>query len=313
MARWPDFDMEQSHRSASEKTDLEARQQSFASGTLSERNPTDSNNYANVTTDLLKPETPERSTEQRSKHDGRFRSHSLRSSEIRTLSDIGKFRVVDRKDLGRVAYPDNETQLAQDIRSLQSRGLIQERTIYRAHRPSRQILTLTGRGQRTLRTRGYVPEEQQLYYGLIKPKEIDHDADLYKVYQKEAENIQRQGGKIIRVRLDSELKSAVYRDRNAAGKLPELQRKAWLKGVTEQQGLSMQGGTILMPDIQIEYETVEGTLAKANLELVSENYRGDAIRSKAGAGFKVYVRAGDSTRVKRALHDSGAVEEILSL
>lgn len=257
--------------------------------------------------------TLERSTERRTQHDGRFRSRALHSSEIRALSDIGKFRIVDRKDLGRVVYQDDEAQLARDIRSLRSRGLIQERTIYRAHRPSRRILTLTRRGQRTLRTRGYVPDEQQLYHSFIKPKEIDHDADLYKVYQKEAEEIQRQGGKVIRVRLDSELRSAVYRDRDAAGKLPDVQRQAWLKGVMEQHGLSMQGGSVLLPDIQIEYETVEGMLAKANLELVSRHYRGDAIRSKAGAGFKVYVRAGDSTRVKRALHDSGAVEEILSI
>ena len=100
------------------------------------------------------------------------------------------------------------------------------------------------------------------------------------------------------MRLDFELKGAVNRDREAAGKLPEAQRRAWLKAVAEQHGLSIKGGTIQLPDIQIEYETAEGTLAHANIELVSENYRGDAIRSKAGAGFKVYARVGDSNRVK---------------
>jgi 3-deoxy-D-arabino-heptulosonate 7-phosphate (DAHP) synthase class II len=83
--------------------------------------------------------------------------------------------------------------------------------------------------------------------------------------------------------------------------------------VALQHGLTINGGTIQLPDIQIDYETPEGTIAHANLELVSKNYRGDAIRSKAGAGFKVYARAGDSNRVKRALQDSAAVEELLSI
>ena len=129
----------------------------------------------------------------------------------------------------------------------------------------------------------------------------------------EVDDIQRQGGKITKVRLDFELKGAVNRDREAAGKLPEGQRRAWLKTVVEQRGLTIKGGTIQLPDIQIDYETPEGTIAHANIELVSENYRGDAIRSKAGAGFKVYARVGDSNRVKRALQDTGAVEEILSI
>jgi hypothetical protein len=127
------------------------------------------------------------------------------------------------------------------------------------------------------------------------------------------DDIQRQGGKVTKVRLDFELKGAVNREREGALKLPEGQRRAWLKTVAEQHGLTIKGGTIQLPDIQIDYETPEGTIAHANIELVSENYRGDAIRSKAGAGFKVYARVGDSNRVKRALQDTGAVEEILSI
>ena len=229
------------------------------------------------------------------------------------MSDIGKFRTVDIKDLVRFAYQDDAARMAQEIRSLRSQGLIQEKTIYRAHRQPRRILTLTKQGQRLLRRDGHVPGDQWLYHGFVKPREIDHDADLYKVYQKEAADIERQGGKPIKVRLDSELKGAVNRDREAAGRLPEGQKQPWLKAVAEQHGLTIKGGTIQFPDIQIEYETAEGTLAHANIELVSENYRGDAIRSKAGAGFKVYARVGDANRVKRALQDTGAVEEILSI
>ena len=238
---------------------------------------------------------------------------SLRSSEIRAMSDIGKFRMVDVTDLSTFAYRGNGEQLTLDMQSLRAKGLIEERTFYRAHRPLRRVVTLTEDGQRALRKSGQVPDGQQLHYGFMRTRDIDHDADLYKVYQKEVEEIQRQGGKVTMVRLDCELKCTVGRDRFAANRLPKTQKQASLKASAEQHGLSIKAGTVSVPDIQIEYETVEGAIGYANLELVSEHYRGDSIRSKADAGFKVYARTGDSNRVKRALNDSGSIERILSI
>lgn len=313
MGRWRILDIEQNRKTASDRTSPEARKGPDESGQTVGRGTTSSSDEATKLVPQPVAMAPARSPERRTHHNAQDRSYSLRNSEIRAMSDIGKFRTVDIKDLVRFAYQDDEARMTQDIRSLRSQGLIQEKTIYRAHREPRRILTLTEQGQRILRKGGQVPDDQRLYHGFVKPREIDHDADLYKVYQKEAADIERQGGKPIKVRLDFELKGAVGRDREAAGKLPEAQRQAWLKAVSEQHGLSIKGGTIQLPDIQIEYETAEGTLAHANIELVSENYRGDAIRSKAGAGFKVYARVGDANRVKRALQDTGAVEEILSI
>ena len=241
------------------------------------------------------------------------RSRSLRSSEIRAMSDIGKFRIVDVDDLGRFAYRGNGAEMTQDIQSLRSKGLIEERTFYRAHRQLRRVVTLTENGHRTLRNSGQVPHGQQLHYGFVKTRDIDHDADLYKVYQKEADDIQRQGGKVTKIRLDCELNSTMARERFAARKRPKAQKQAWLQASAEQHGLSIKSGTVSLPDIQIEYETVEGTIAHENLELVSEHYGRDAICSKAEAGFKVYVRSGDSNRVRRALNDSGSIDRILSI
>ncbi len=313
MDRWPNLDIEQSRKTASEQPDPEGRTRPLASGKAAGSLATDTSDNTNRNIADPLSLARRRTTERRIQYHALDRSHSLRSSEIRAMSDIGKFRTVDVNDLEIFAYQGNDTRMAHDIRSLRSQGLIQERTIYRAHRRPRRILALTEEGQGILRKCGQVPVEQRLYHGFMKPREIDHDTDLYRVYQKEAGEIQRQGGKLTKVRLDFELKAAVNRDRYVEGKLPERQRQAWLKSVSERHGLSIQGGTIQLPDMQIEYETVEGTRAKANIELVSENYRGDAIRSKAGAGFKVYARAGDTTRVRRVLHDSGAVGEILSI
>jgi hypothetical protein len=313
MDRWRILDIEANRKMASDQPDQEARKGPGESGQTVGRGTTESSNEATKVDSQPISIPYERPEERRTKHNTQDRSYALRNSEIRAMSDIGKFRTVDIKDLVRFAYQDDAARMNQDIRSLRSQGLIQEKTIYRAHRQPRRILTLTEQGQRLLRKGGHVPGDQRLYHGFVKPREIDHDTDLYKVYQKESGDIQRQGGKLTKVRLDFELKGAVNRDRAAAGRLPEAQKQAWLKAAAEQHGLTIKGGTIQLPDIQIEYETTDGTLAHANIELVSENYRGDAIRSKAGAGFKVYARAGDSNRVKRALQDSGAVEEILSI
>jgi hypothetical protein len=313
MDRWRILDIEQNREMASDQPDSGTRKGSAKSGQTVGRGTTGSSDQSSEIGSWPEPMAPTRPTERRTHRNAHDRYYALRGSEIRAMSDIGKFRTVDIKDLARFAYQNDVTRMALDIRSLRLQGLILERTIYRAHRQPRRILTLTEQGQRILRKGGYVPDAQRLYHGFVKPREIDHDADLYKVYQTEADDIQSQGGKLTKVRLDFELKAAVNRDRDAAGKLPEVQRTAWLKAVAERHGLSIKGGTIQLPDIQIEYETIEGTLAHANVELISENYRGDAIRSKAAAGFKVYARVGDSNRVRRALQDSGAVEEILSI
>ena len=313
MDRWRILDIERNRKPGSEKSDQGAHEKPTESDQVGVRETTGASDGATDVISRPMPMVATRLEERRTRNNTQRRSYSFRSSEIRGMSDIGKFRTVDIKDLARFAYQDDEARMKQDIRSLRVQGLIQERTIYRAHRKPRRVLTLTKQGQRILRKGRHVPDDQRLYNGFVKPREIDHDADLYKVYQREMEDIQRQGGRVTKVRLDFELKGAVNRDREAAGKLPQGQRQAWLKTVAEQRGLTIKGGTIQLPDIQIDYETPEGTIAHANIELVSKNYRGDAIRSKAGAGFRIYARVGDSNRVKRALQDTGAVEEILSI
>jgi hypothetical protein len=48
----------------------------------------------------------------------RDREYSLRDSEVRTLTDLGKFRVVPEDDLVRFGYQGNHKQMESDIRSL---------------------------------------------------------------------------------------------------------------------------------------------------------------------------------------------------
>jgi hypothetical protein len=67
---------------------------------------------------------------------------------------------------------------------------------------STKVLTLTKDGHRPLERAQLVSSRQATYYGLVKPKEARHDADLYRLYQKVAKEIERSGGKVRRVILE---------------------------------------------------------------------------------------------------------------
>jgi hypothetical protein len=254
-----------------------------------------------------------RTGNRRTLHEDCGRTYTLRESEIRAMSDIGRFRTVDAHDLACFAYKSDERRMNQDIRNLRTQGLLEEKTLLRAHRQPRRILALTAPGHRMVQKNAGLSSDQRIYHGFVKVRDTNHDADLYKVYQQATESIRNGGGRPIRVRLDFELKAAINRNKEAAGQLSEGQRAKWLKAIAEYHGLTLAGSTIHVPDIQVEYETPEGEIARANLELVSENYRGEAIRAKAESGFKVYARTGDASRVRRALQNSGIVQEIVSI
>src|SRR2546429_1166187 len=86
------------------------------------------------------------------------------------------------------------------------------------------MYTLTKAGRRFMQRSGRVPNEQEIYAGFVKSREAKHDAELYRVYQKEEDRIERRGGKVRRVLLDFELKKKVNRDLTRLG--PERDRKS---------------------------------------------------------------------------------------
>lgn len=229
------------------------------------------------------------------------------------MADIGRFRAVDVQDLGRFAYQGDEARLKYDLENLRSQGLIEEKSVFRTHKPTRKMVALTPHGHRVVRKESGLPRGQRLYHGFVKPRELEHDADLYKVYQRAAKNIQEKGGKPVRVRLDFELKESINRAKEAAGHVPEEMRQRWLTALAAEHGLTSDGASIHLPDVQVEYQTRDGRIERENLELVSRNYREQGIRGKAASGFTMYARTGDTARIRRALRDTGLVREVLSI
>ena len=65
----------------------------------------------------------------RSAYHGRTRTYALRESEIFTLAELGKFRVISADDLCRFACDGNKECLEQDIQHLKKQALVSQREI----------------------------------------------------------------------------------------------------------------------------------------------------------------------------------------
>jgi hypothetical protein len=210
----------------------------------------------------------------------RDHAYRLRSSGMQTLANLGEFRVIATEDLAKHSYREDREAMRKDVGNLTRQGLVRRGTFEGPDANPRELLTLTKNGHRLVRANRLVPEGQSTYHGFVKPKEANHDADLYRLYQKEAGKILDKGGRNLRVILDYELKSKLNRDFAKFGteSRPEIAAR---------HGLQVVGHKIPVPDLRIEYETREGDMGRVDLELSTENYRPGQIAEKARAGFSL--------------------------
>jgi len=252
-----------------------------------------------------------RSTEPRRVYELRGRTYRLRNSEIATMVELGKFRAVAKEDLAEFAYSGNNDRMRPDVENLLRQGLVEMKSIPHEEMGSRQLLTLTKNGHRFLSQTQSDGKGQTLYHGFTKPREAHHDADLYRLYQKATEKIERQGGRHLRVVLDYELKKHLFRDLAKLGK--DRNSADGKHAIAEKHGLQVVRGKIPVPDVRIEYETRDGERARVDLELATGHYRGRNLIEKVRAGFSLYARADDVSKLRRVLDQRELTAEILSL
>jgi hypothetical protein len=255
--------------------------------------------------------TQPRSAEPREAFQVRGKTYRLRSSEIRTLTELGKFRAVASKDLQKFAYGGNKDRAKADVQNLIRQGLVSTRKIPHRETSPRRLLTLTKRGHRLLLATRRVPNNQAIHHGFAKPREAHHDADLYRMYLTAARKIERQGGRNLRVILDYELKKRVYHDIAKLGS--DRESPTSKKEIAEKHGLQLVRGKIPLPDLRIEYEARDGEMARVDLELATEHYRGRNLAEKVRAGFSIYAHAQDAAGLRRVLDQRELTAEILSL
>jgi hypothetical protein len=95
----------------------------------------------------------------------RDRTYFLRDSEVHSLAEVGKFRVIAAPDLVRHAYDGEGARMEKDIHHLSRQGLLVDRTIETSQKKTLRILTLTKRGHRLLEGTNRFPTGQTVYHG----------------------------------------------------------------------------------------------------------------------------------------------------
>ena len=250
----------------------------------------------------------------RSKYTDRNRQYALRDSEINTLGEVGKFRVVGMNDLAEFAYNGDRSRTENDIESLARQGLLQETTIADPEHNPTQVVTLTKEGHKLLSRGKVVSSSQATYHGLKKPKEAFHDADLYRLYHKVSDEIEGRGGSVVRVKLDYEMKRELYARLARAAADKRRDRDTLREEVAKRYHLKVVSGRIPIPDLRIEYVNEnDNEIQRRDLELATEHYRPRGLSEKARAGFTLYARRGETDRLRRIRDERELSAAIFSL
>ncbi|MGC2160704.1 MAG: hypothetical protein WA634_02235 [Silvibacterium sp.] len=255
---------------------------------------------------------------------------SLREEERKLLAEVGRFRVIATRDLAETVYDNRPSRMVRDLSFLREQGLIQVDAV-NARRDGRggriekiEVVTLTREGRDIARQTSGLPQDQKLYSGMVKPREVEHDTQIYRAYRKEAERIEQKGGTNLRVQLDFELKSQVQKAIHAERKAnPERDMAEIKEHVAGQFDLPYVNDGIQIPDARIEYDLPrdpdcdvdQGTRASHDdIEVLTAAYRPGHLRNKAQAGFHLYASSSDrATLTAKIEGDHHLMENILEL
>lgn len=255
---------------------------------------------------------------------------SLRTEEGKLIAEVGRFRVISTPDLAETVYGNRPSRLEHDLAFLKQQGLVQIDAV-QARRDGRrgqsrriEVVTLTRAGKDVARQTSGLPEDQKLYAGLVKPREVEHDSQIYRAYRKEADQIESAGGSNLRVRLDFELKAqiqkAIYAERKAD---PERSMNEIKQQVAAQFDLPFVNGGIQIPDARIEYDLAregerdmdQGSQSgHADIEVLTAAYRPGHLRNKAQARFHLYASSSDrATLTAKVEGEHHLLDNILEL
>jgi DNA-binding MarR family transcriptional regulator len=252
----------------------------------------------------------ERDDGQRRTYHGRDRDYNLSRSEIATIQDVGRFRVITGKDLAAIVYRGQGQAVSKrSLRHLEDQKLI--RFIKIPGKDRTKYATLTKEGRELVKSQFNSNRFQEIYSGVKKLREIEHDSQLYRVYQQERSRMREHGCTPSRVMLDYEIKRKVQKDLERERRKGRKTMSDIRQAVAEQHDLVIVNGVIQIPDLRIEYEGEDiglGGSDSVDVEYVSGHYKPEQIAAKAQAGFTLY---GDGHNRGRSSYGPDMVMEIL--
>ncbi len=206
------------------------------------------------------------------------------------VTDVATYRVVSVRDLVDERFGGNAFAARRGIDALKRKGLLKEDTVSLKNGKTFKVLTATDKGLQ--QARDHIPGSKQRYFsGLVKPRELRHDAAVYRAARNEIAELERNGAKVKRIRLDHELKSQVAKatERVRAKGGREAAQKAKIEAAEALHLPVDQQEKVHYPDAQIEYEDARGDTGRVNVEVASSEYRNKDIQPKAAAGFALHA------------------------
>ncbi len=231
---------------------------------------------------------------------------SFRERSERALADVGVYRSVSFRDLAEAHFGGHPYTTRRAVNRWIRAGLMREHNARGPKGGTFKVLMLTRKGTKQARraavNRGLNPN-QRTWSGLVKRSELSHDTEVYRACGLERRRLASHGATVVRIRIDSELKSAVAR-RSERARVQEGKEAADAarRRTAEELGLPVdEQGRVLYPDAQIEYTDQHGRTGRVNVEVASNNYRDKAIVAKSAAGFAIHATGAARTRVLKAL------------
>ncbi len=206
------------------------------------------------------------------------------------VTDVATYRVVSVRDLVDERFGGNAFAARKGIDSMKRKGLLKEDTVSLKNGKTFKVLTATDKGLQ--QARDHSPGSKQRYFaGLVKPKEMRHDAAVYRAARNEIADLERNGAKVKRIRIDHELKSQVAKatERARAKGGREAAQKSKIEAAEALHLPVDQQQKVHYPDAQIEYSDARGDTGRVNVEVTSGNYCGRDIRAKAAASFALHA------------------------
>ena len=240
----------------------------------------------------------------RAPQDRRTRTRAVRDRDA--IADVGMYRAVSYKDISEKHYDAHPYATRRAVNRMVRDGLIEEHEATGPAGNPFKVLTATARGRdaahRAAVDAGHIPE-QRTWSGLVKPAELSHDTAVYRAALDERARIEAAGGRVVRVRLDAELKAIVATaTEKARAEGGDRAADAARVNAAHELGLPVEDGRVMYPDAQIDIEDRDGMSGRVNVEIASDHYHAAAIAAKAGAGFAMHGSSRSATRkIARAL------------
>ena len=199
-----------------------------------------------------------------------------------------------------------------DWRHLTDQGLVTRESLTDGH-GVRHVVALTRDGKDLLDAHSTTRPDgrrQEYYAGVVKPRELRHDAQLYRVYREEAARIEREGGRVTRIVLDYELKRDYQQFLNRQDREADTELTTDRFAFADAHDLTVVKGHLELPDLRIEYETEDGRTEYRDVELVTEHYSRGQLAGKARPGFACYRAHSGGHRKGGTPFDPGHLERL---